>query len=62
MCIRDSPYADHRELQMDILKYGAEVEVVAPLELRAVIAAQVERLERIYGQTESGSRHETGGG
>lgn len=54
------PYADHRELQMDILKYGAEVEVVGPAELRDVIAAQVENLGRLYSKSLSGSRHETG--
>ena len=29
------PYADHRELIMDILKYGPDCEVVAPEDLRA---------------------------
>lgn len=28
------PYSDSRELIMDILKHGAEVEVIAPEELR----------------------------
>ncbi len=28
------PYANHRELLMDILKYGADVEVLAPADLR----------------------------
>ena len=56
------PYADHRELQMDILKYGAEVEVVAPVALREVIAMEAEKLARLYGETMPGSRHETGGG
>jgi len=31
------PYSDDRELLMDILKYGAEVEVIAPEALRAVV-------------------------
>ena len=31
------PYSDERELMMDILKYGAEVEVIAPLSLRQQI-------------------------
>ncbi len=35
------PYSDPRELLMDILKYGPEVEVVAPEELRGMV---VERL------------------
>jgi predicted DNA-binding transcriptional regulator YafY len=29
------PYADHRELIMDILKFGADVEVLAPPDLRS---------------------------
>lgn len=40
LCI---PYSDPRELMMDILKYGADVEVVAPLELRQAVKAQLER-------------------
>lgn len=31
------PYADHRELIMDILKYGADVEVQAPESLRKLV-------------------------
>ena len=31
------PYADHRELVMDILKHGADVEVLAPETLRAQV-------------------------
>ncbi len=34
------PYSDDRELLMDILKYGADVEVVAPLELRDAVKNQ----------------------
>lgn len=34
LCI---PYSDPRELMMDILKYGADVEVVAPLDLRQAV-------------------------
>jgi predicted DNA-binding transcriptional regulator YafY len=40
------PYAHPEELLMDVLKYGAECEVVAPAALRAAI---VERLERALG-------------
>ena len=35
------PYSDARELLMDILKYGPEVEVVAPEELRGEIARRL---------------------
>ncbi|HEY3431809.1 MAG TPA: YafY family protein [Rhodocyclaceae bacterium] len=32
--VLELPYADHRELLMDILKYGADVEVLGPASLR----------------------------
>ncbi|MDP6531852.1 MAG: WYL domain-containing protein, partial [Arenicellales bacterium] len=32
------PYADQTELVMDILRHGAEVEVVAPADLRQAVA------------------------
>ncbi len=35
------PYADDRELVMDILKYGPDVEVLEPGELRARVASQL---------------------
>jgi len=31
------PYSDHRELVMDILKHGPEVEIVGPESLRKVV-------------------------
>lgn len=42
------PYADHRELMMDILKFGAEVEVLAPEDLRLRVAQEVERVKALY--------------
>lgn len=35
------PYSDARELMMDILKYGPDVKVVAPDELRALVAERL---------------------
>ena len=35
------PYRDERELVMDILRHGAEVEVVGPAALRETVAAQL---------------------
>jgi predicted DNA-binding transcriptional regulator YafY len=35
------PYSDPRELLMDILKYGPEVETVAPVELRQMVAERL---------------------
>jgi predicted DNA-binding transcriptional regulator YafY len=43
------PYADDRELVMDILKYGADCEVVEPAGLRARVMAEVARMQDLYG-------------
>jgi predicted DNA-binding transcriptional regulator YafY len=42
------PYSDIRELTMDILKYGAEVEVVAPEALRQHVAEQLRKALETY--------------
>jgi|SRR5687768_12194814 len=42
--VLDVPFADPRELMMDVLKYGAEVEVLGPPELAEAIAAEVARM------------------
>jgi len=42
------PYSDPRELLMDILKYGPEVEVVAPVELRNLVASRVQETAQRY--------------
>lgn len=44
------PYSDPRELIMDVLKHGAEVEVIGPPDLRTEIAAQLAAACRRYGQ------------
>ncbi|MDP2833790.1 MAG: YafY family protein [Pseudomonadota bacterium] len=44
------PYSDPRELLLDILKYGPEVEVLAPEELRQAV---IERLRAALGQYDS---------
>lgn len=44
------PYADHRELMMDILKFGADVEVLAPEDLRSRIVQEAERVRAIYSR------------
>ena len=46
--ILEVPYSDPRELVMDILKYGADVEVVRPLTLRRLVASQLEKAARRY--------------
>jgi len=47
------PYADHRELMMDILKYGADCEVLEPPELRAQVVAQLAMAAQKYREATS---------
>jgi predicted DNA-binding transcriptional regulator YafY len=42
------PYAREPELVMDILKYGADVVVLAPESLRTAVAGQHEQAARLY--------------
>lgn len=44
------PYRDSRELVMDILRHGPEVEVIAPEELRAEVRHQLTAAARLYSQ------------
>ena len=46
--ILDIPFADHRELIMDVLKYGADVEVIAPETLRQLVRGEHERAAKAY--------------
>lgn len=43
------PYSDPRELLMDILKYGPDVEVLAPESLRMLVAEKVREAAARYG-------------
>ena len=42
------PYGDPRELMMDILKFGPDVEVIAPPQLRAEVAATLAAAAKRY--------------
>lgn len=42
------PYSDSRELMMDILKYGADVEVIAPIRLREQIRETLNNACQLY--------------
>ena len=42
------PYRDERELVMDIMRHGADVEVMLPKPLREKIIAQIARALRVY--------------
>lgn len=44
-----APYTDSRELVMNILKYGAEVEVLGPPALRAEVADALRAASALYG-------------
>jgi predicted DNA-binding transcriptional regulator YafY len=49
------PYADHRELLMDILKHGAHCEVLGPAGLREVVAAELKVMFEKYSSVISAS-------
>jgi predicted DNA-binding transcriptional regulator YafY len=42
------PYADERELIGDILRFGADVQVMAPASLRKQVQEQIERMRGLY--------------
>ncbi|MDX1755914.1 MAG: WYL domain-containing protein [Marinobacter sp.] len=42
------PYSDERELVMEVLRYGAEVEVLGPEELRREVIERVRKLVGVY--------------
>lgn len=44
------PYSDTRELAMDIMKYGPDVEVVAPKALRSMVAERLKAAAALYQQ------------
>ena len=46
--VLEVPYADDRELVMEILKFGADVEVLGPEILRAKVKGQIEAARKAY--------------
>jgi predicted DNA-binding transcriptional regulator YafY len=46
--VLEFPYSDARELIMDILRHGAEVEVLAPQKLRDAVHAELIRAQQCY--------------
>ena len=48
--VLEIPFADHRELLMDILKYGRDVEVVSPADLRKKVAEEARGLADFYSK------------
>ena len=49
------PYADDRELIMDIMKYGADCEVIAPKALRERVMAEAARMRAVYRPRNAGA-------
>lgn len=47
--VLEIPHSAPSELLMDILKYGAEVEVIAPEDLRAEVARRLHKAADLYG-------------
>ena len=47
--VLELPFGDDRELVLDILRHGAEVEVLAPAALRRKVRAEHERAARLNG-------------
>jgi predicted DNA-binding transcriptional regulator YafY len=46
--MRDTAYAQAPELQQEILKWGAEVEVLAPASLRSLVAKALDQAAKRY--------------
>ena len=42
------PVADFREIKLKILQFGADVEVIAPQELRAEVLDEIKKMSRLY--------------
>lgn len=47
--VLELPYADDRELLMDILKFGADVDVLSPASLKKRVSAEIRRMAGKYG-------------
>lgn len=48
--VLEIPYADDRELVMEILRYGADVEVLEPAALRKRVRDSIRKAAQQYGQ------------
>jgi predicted DNA-binding transcriptional regulator YafY len=42
------PVTDFREIKREILKYGAQMEVISPEELREEVKEEIRKMENIY--------------
>ena len=46
--VLEIPYSSHRELLMDIIKYGQDIEVLAPEDLRRVVREELSATLKMY--------------
>ncbi len=51
--VLEVPFSDPRELMMDVLKYGADVQVLAPAVLRRRVQAEIRKMVARPGQAEA---------
>jgi predicted DNA-binding transcriptional regulator YafY len=56
--VLEVPYADHRELMMDVLKHGRHCEVLGPEGLRAQVRTEIGAMIAAAEEPSSGSLHE----
>jgi predicted DNA-binding transcriptional regulator YafY len=56
--VLEVPYSDPRELIMDVLRHGAEVEVLAPASLRETMRRTIDAMQLRYGPATVDSAHE----
>ena len=54
--VLELPYSDPRELVMDVLRHGADVEVLAPQDLRCQVIAALEAARSRYAQSACDAR------
>lgn len=55
ICLR-FPVADFAEIKKEVLKYGASVEVLSPIELREQIKEEIVKISKIYAKDKASGR------
>ena len=45
------PYSNDTELLMDILRYGAKVEIISPISLREKLSREIDSMKELYSQS-----------
>lgn len=47
LCLK-LPVADFKEIKREVLKYGSQVEVLSPEELREGVKKEISKMKKIY--------------